>query len=130
MGSFGKERVLRSYAGQSYYLSARFDDKMAFDRLCLLSDETIMKVAKCLKIGSRLPPARLLFERIVPTLIAELSLAKSATYGELLAAMLEVRAARAGLDRFAVYAPEEFLPKVRALTVEAAAKCHVTQAVG
>ena len=118
MGYYDAMRVLRRCAGRRYYLTAGIAPVPAFQRLTLVGERDIALAAKALKLPMRLPPRRMLFERIFPTLFIELDLPRSAHYGDLLLAMLENRAARAGLPRFAFYEPEDFLRRVRAMQPE------------
>lgn len=116
VGYYDTLRQLRHYGGRQYYLTAGFAAIPAFQRLALVDEESAVRAARTLKISQRLPPRRLLFERVLPTLVGELDLPKNAHYGDLLTAMLENRAHRAGLERLAVYTPADFLRRVRALS--------------
>ena len=129
VGYYDALRQLRHYAGRRYYLTCGFAPIPAFARLSLVDDEAITRAAHALKISQRLPPHRLLFERLVPSLIAELDLPKTAHYGDLLGAMLENRAERAALERLAVYTPEEFWRRVRLLRPDPQRKTSVSRGV-
>lgn len=119
MGYYDTMRALRRCAGKRYYLTAGIAPVPAFQRLALIGEQDIALAAKALKLPMRLPPRRMLFERIFPALITELDLPRSAHYGDLLLAMLENRAERADLPRFSFYGPEDFLRRVRAAQPEA-----------
>lgn len=113
LGYYDTLRQLRHYAGRHYYLTTGFSSELAFTRFGLAGDGAIVRAAHALKIARRLPPRRLLFERLLPSLIAELGLAKTASYGDLFTAMVESRAERSGVERLAIYTPEDLLHQVR-----------------
>lgn len=127
VGYYDALRQLRHYAGRRYYLTGGFASIPALARLSLVDDEAITRAAHALKISQRLPPHRLLFERLIPSLIAELDLPKTAHYGDLLGAMLENRAERAALERLAVYTPEEFWRRVRLVRPDPQCKTSVSR---
>lgn len=113
LGYYDTLRQLRHYAGQRYYLTAGFSSDLAFARFSLADDEVIARAAHALKIARRLPSRRLLFERLLPSLIAEFGLSKTASYGDLFTALVENRAERSGVERLAVYTPEALLRQIR-----------------
>lgn len=113
LGYYDALRQLRGLAGRHYYLTRSLSDERAFRRFSLAGEESILRAARVLKITRRLPPLRLLFERIIPQLAGDLDLPKNAGYGDIFTAMLENRAQRSGVERLALYAPEDFLRIVR-----------------
>ena len=129
LGYYDALRQLRHYGGRRYYLTCGFAPAPAFQRFALVDDDSALRAARALKIAQRLPPRRLLFERLLPALIGELNLPKNAHYGDLLTAMLESRAERAELERLAVYAPADFLRKVRTLRPHPEAKGSLPRGV-
>ena len=129
VGYYDALRQLRHYAGRKYYLTCGFAPIPAFARFSLAGDEAIAHAAHALKITQRIPPRRLLFERVIPDLIAGLGLPRNAHYGDLLGALLECRAERAGLERLAVYTPDDFWHKVRLLRPDPQAKSSAPRGV-
>ncbi len=128
MGYYDAMRALRRCAGRRYYLTAGIAPVPAFQRLTLVGEQDVAHAAKALKLPMRLPPRRMLFERVLPALITELDLPRAAHYGDLLLAMLENRAERAGLPRLAFYSPEDFLRRVRAMRPSAPASSGAARA--
>ena len=107
MGYYDARRMLENLAGHLYYVRRPAED-WAFPRFCALSFQDIGDALRLLGEEGENPSLRALFERILPQIAHELEVPDSADYTGLLIAMLENRAQRAQIHRFAIYSLTDF----------------------
>ncbi|WP_458862489.1 patatin-like phospholipase family protein [Acidaminobacterium chupaoyuni] len=111
MGYYDALRRLQTLAGRLYYIRRPRQDT-AFEAFCRLQEEQIGRACAVSGFGSQMPPRRALFEKLLPALAAELEVSKESDYTDLLIAMLENRALRAEIDRFAIFELQDFFTAV------------------
>ena len=120
MGYYDALRTLRRLAGTLYCIDRPQGDS-AFPLFAGLRADQVRPALKLAGIpAANLPPRRALFEKLLPFVAQELDAPRNADYTGILIAMLEERAARAGIDRFALYPLAEWFQR----TVRAQAPQH------
>ncbi len=121
MGYYDALRTLRRLGGTTYCIERPAADT-AFPLFCGLKASQVQHACKLCGIGGGMQHRRALLEKLLPTIAGELAVPKTADYTTLLIAMLEDKAARAGIDRFAVYPLKDFLPLAGGAKAEPPAK--------
>ncbi|MBM6917935.1 patatin-like phospholipase family protein [Intestinimonas butyriciproducens] len=136
MGYYDARRMLENLAGQLYYIRRPAED-WAFPRFCALSSQSIGEALRLLGEEGEKPSLRMLFEKLLPQIAHELEVCNDADYTGLLIAMLENRAQRAQIHRFAIYSLTDFFrlasaasapPPSRPLGLLPTARSRATQA--
>ena len=94
-------RFVKKLRGSFYYINP-LDDNAANAQLMSINDSTILEIGKILGL-TKIPPKRMLFEKIIPRLSAYLELEKNYDYEDFLIALLEQAAKQKGIDQFQVY---------------------------
>lgn len=121
MGYYDALRVLRRLSGTAYCVERPAADD-AFPLFCSLKASQVQHACKLGGISGGMHYKRALLEKLLPGIAAELAIPKAADYTALLIAMLEDKAARAGVDRFAIYPLRDFLSLVAGSKADPPAK--------
>lgn len=109
IGYFDTMRTMKKLPGTKYYFTGSANGFQAFSAL---PEDAIREAAASLRISSAYQPRRALFEEILPAVAADCKLAKSASYDDLLLALIEHRAARLKIERLQFYTPQQLLARV------------------
>lgn len=105
LGYYDCLKSIRGLKGHYYYIKPG-KELFYFNELASLSVNQINQVREYIKTPDMITK-RMLFEHIIPRVGVLLGLEKNFTYEDLLIKLLELRAERAGIDRFRIYDYEE-----------------------
>lgn len=105
LGYYDCLRALRGLEGHDYYINPR-GEAFYFHELSTLSQDQIKEIQNYIRVPE-ITSKRALFEYIIPKLGEMLGLNRHFSYEDLLIKLLELRASRAGIDRFKIYDYEE-----------------------
>ncbi|MDR1961520.1 MAG: patatin-like phospholipase family protein [Gracilibacteraceae bacterium] len=107
-------RVFRAVSGKRYYITLPPDgDEWALDFFLRLPKSAALKAGKALGLKN-MPWRNMLLEKLLPHIAAVLGLKKKEGYADLLLAMLELLAEDLQIERFRIYAADEFLRAIAA----------------
>lgn len=112
LGYYDALRVLKGYAGNRYCIELEEDDEYFFGMLLRIDEKRLKEAVKRLGLPESVPARRLLLERLVPMAIELLGLSPSASYRDLVIALLERAAERLGIGRFQVYSYHQLYREV------------------
>lgn len=110
MGYYDALRMIRQLKGRTYYIE-KVDEKRVFDFINTIPSELILRIGATLKV-TQMDPKRMMFERIIPTLVRLLKLPYTATYQDVLLGLLEVVAKQRGIEKYKVYTLDIFIATI------------------
>ncbi len=110
LGYYDTLKVFKNLKGRRYYLEPKNDEEFFMNYLLNIGEEKILKIGKILGIEN-VPYRRMLLEFIIPRLIELLKLDKTASYEELVIALVEEIANKCGVERFNIYSYDDFYSK-------------------
>lgn len=110
LGYYDALKVIRGLKGQRYYIEP-VDDEIIWNKLQTLSDEIIFEIGKHLKLPE-MNSKRMLFEKIIPTFANLLKLSPTATYQDILIALLEPLATRCSVEKYEIYTLSSFITTI------------------
>ena len=110
MGYYDAKRALYGLKGKKYYITPT-DSSFFLQALLLLTQAAILQISNSLSLSAynTMNPTRLLFEKILPKLSRLLKLGDSASYEDLIIALLEPLAERRAVQRFEIYTFNQFM---------------------
>jgi NTE family protein len=111
LGYFDAMRVMKGLKGRKYYITAS-SDNIFFEFLLSLPDDVIIELGKHLKL-SPIQPKRLLFEKIIPSIITLLKLDSTSTYQEIVIGIAEYAAEMLDIERFNIYSFKELVEIIK-----------------
>ncbi|MGB9791445.1 MAG: hypothetical protein ACPLTR_02565, partial [Thermacetogeniaceae bacterium] len=103
LGYYDALRILKGYVGNKYCIELAEDDEYFFSMLLRVDEKRLKETVKRLGLSESVPVRRVLLERLIPISIELLGLPPSASYKDLVIALLERAAERLGIGRFRVY---------------------------
>ena len=104
-------RSIDQLRGWYYYLQPIRPGRI-HRKLLNMDPEAVYEIGKILDLP-KIPPQRLLFEAIIPTLATVLNLKKDYDYVDFWVGLLEHRAIEKEIDRFRVYTYDEFFASIQ-----------------
>lgn len=112
MGYFDTLRVLKRYKGKKYCIISNYKEDYFLNLLLKIDEKNVMDIANKLGLPESIPYRRLLLEKIIPKLTEILDLENTATYEELVIAVLEKAASQSNIDRYRIYEFDKFFDEV------------------
>ena len=112
LGFFDGLRFMRNLRGHAYYIEPIPEERIN-TQLMKIPDELIIETGKALNIQD-MPARRMLYEKIIPKISAQMKLSKDHDYTDVVTAILECMAERRGIKRLQIYDYE----RLRALIKE------------
>ncbi|MEG0580059.1 MAG: patatin-like phospholipase family protein, partial [Niameybacter sp.] len=110
LGYFDALKTIHGLKGQRYYIHP-LEETIIWNHLQAVPNEVIQQLGQHLK----LPPMdsrRMLFEKVIPTIASLLKLPPTATYQDIFIALLEVLATKSGVEKYEIYALEDFIQRI------------------
>ncbi|OWZ83878.1 patatin-like phospholipase family protein [Natranaerobius trueperi] len=111
MGYYDAKRTINDLKGSKYYIKP-INDKLFFESLLSIPDETIYELAKILDL-SQIEPKRLLFEKVFPELCSLLDLSLDATYQDIIINVLEYAAEQREIEKYKIYDLKSFIEELK-----------------
>lgn len=111
MGYYDTMRKFKGFIGKKYYLDFSYDDEYYFNFLCDICEKDILETGKIFKI-EKMPPKRLLFEKLIPYIAEMLDIDKNQNYKDIIAGMIEVLAGELKIDRYQIYNLQDLMKKI------------------
>lgn len=103
LGYYDAIRILKGYMGSRYCIDVDRDERYFFEMVMGVEEDSLRKLVQRLGLPESVPARRLLLEKLVPLAIELLGLSYTASYRDMVVALLERAAERAGIERFKVY---------------------------
>lgn len=107
MGYYDAIRQIKGLKGRKYTIRPVSEDHV-FQLLQSLSEESIQEMGKIYGL-EEMNPKRMLFEEILPQASERLSLAKNASYQDIVIALLELLAEQKGINKYEIYTFDAFM---------------------
>lgn len=111
MGYYDTLKIYKTLHGQKYYIDAQLPEQYYVQWLARVPKDMIVSLAEHMGLSMG-DPNRVLFEQILPKFFSLLKLPASASYRDLVLALLEHVAESLSIDRYAVFKDNEFMQKV------------------
>jgi len=105
-------RMVKEYAGKTYYLQNPPEEKAFFALFAALKQKEIKSIADLMTLYEG-EPKRLLFEKILPAAARECGLSPSVGYREIALAILERRAKACGIERLQIFDYPDFVKTLK-----------------
>ena len=106
MGYFDAMKYIKSLHGNKYYVEPIKEEEV-FKMLLQIPDELILEIGELWGITD-VPPKRMLFEKIIPTIATRVKAQSCDTYHDILLRLAEIAAQRYDIDRFRIFTFKEF----------------------
>jgi len=110
MGYFDAMKHIKCLHGKKYYVTP-VKEETVFKMLSQIPDELIIQIGELWGIAD-VPPKRMLFEKIIPTLATRIKAQSCETYQDILLRLAEITAQRFAIDRFRIFSFEDFLMEI------------------
>ncbi|HKL74669.1 MAG TPA: patatin-like phospholipase family protein [Halanaerobiales bacterium] len=111
MGYYDTMKKFKDLIGKKYYLDFSYNDEYYFNFLCDICENDILETGKIFKI-EKMPPKRLLFEKLIPYIAEMLDIDKKQDYKYIIAGMLEVLAEKLNINRYHIYNLQDLMKKI------------------
>lgn len=111
LGYFDTLRIFKGLIGRRYYIEPHPNSTWFLKLLSNIDEKKIIRAGEILGFD-RLPPRRMLFERIIPRLATIFGVSDSADYEEMAIEIFEIAAQALDIPRFQIYRFDEFLAEV------------------
>lgn len=108
LGYYDALKVFKGYRGRRYCIDVNRDDAYFLHRLLQVDKERLADIMEGLGAPDGMPQQRLILERLVPLLEELLPVPSCASYQEIVLALLEIAAEKAGMERFKIYRYDQF----------------------
>lgn len=117
MGYYDALRHIEGLLGAKYYVE-RPDRDIGFEMFSALTNEQIDEARVFIGAPSEMEPKRVVFEKLCAMIASELNVAPSGDYTDIIIAMLESKAERAGVDVYQKFEFMQFFTSVAPLEAE------------
>ncbi|HOV25820.1 MAG TPA: patatin-like phospholipase family protein [Pseudobacteroides sp.] len=111
MGYFDAMKHIKSLHGKKYYIEPVKEDEV-FKMLLQMPDELIVQIGDLWGI-SDVPPKRMLFEKIIPTIATRVKAQSCDTYHDIFLRLAEITAEKLSIDRFRIFSFKDFLMEIK-----------------
>ncbi len=112
LGYYDALRLLKGYKGSRYCIKVAYDEDYFFAMLLRIEKGRFKELVDRLGLPGSVPRRRIILEKLVPLAIELLGLPYNASYQDLVIALLERAAGRAGIERFKVYSYDQLRDEV------------------
>ena len=114
LGYYDALKTIKKLDGYRYYLESQKED-FYFDKIKNIEIKQIEKIARLLKI--KLPVGesiiKILFEKIIPTLVSKTKFKTAGSYKEIVCSLVEHIALEQKIDRFKIYTFYELVTLIK-----------------
>ena len=108
LGYFDTLKIFKGYHGRRYCIDVNRDEEYFLDIILQMEQEKLKDILDGWGASDGMPQKRIIMERVVPLLAELLPVPTCASYQDIVVALLERTAAKAGVERFKVYSYDDF----------------------
>ncbi len=108
LGYYDTLKIFNKLYGVNYYVDTRRDEGYFLRLLWQMDQSEPEKIRQELGIPEGMPHRRFILERLVPVLVDLLPVSQNASYGELIVALLERAAEKAGIEKLTLHNYDDF----------------------
>lgn len=112
MGYFDAMRMIKGLKGKKYYIQPVSNEKLFVYSLLALPKKVVYEIGNMMGIDE-MPANKMLFEHILPELLSMLNLPSTASYQDIIIAVLEYAAQERDIDKYKIRSFSDFLQEIK-----------------